>query len=297
MKAAIGLTLLLATLAIARVAAQVTLPKTSPSPTPTIPSVAENLWSGSVDDLAIDHGRVLTDLHGSMQIDFASERFTMGGDSLGDGDWSRSGIIRDFQQSSPNRVTFTLYLEANCVYSASARVEDGHFKGSYSGCSYATRNGGTFDLLPVPSPTPTPTPVPTDAPSPTPRPTRAPTPTPAERHAMASSAAVIEAMRSAELRYCKTAAGLACSYYMMHAGSCLGTALGADAVYQGVRALKKAGFASTQVQAQEDYAYGADSDKAFIAAAALKILDEREHYDPGAFEMAVMRACLAQIAK
>ena len=89
---------------------------------------------------------------------------------------------------------------------------------------------------------------------------------------------------------------MACSYYEMHAGQCLSTALGADAVYQGVVALERAGLASAQVQEQEDEIDGSGSDKSFIAAAALKVLGKHEHYDPRAFEMAIMRVCLAGIA-
>lgn len=287
MKARIGPILLLAALLNARAAAQVTSTATPPSPAPAIPSITGNLWSGEVDDSPGGNG--------VMEIDFASGKFTMGGSKWGG--WGRRGTIRDFNQSSPDQVTFTLYVEATCTYHADARIEYGHLKGSYSGCSYATRNGGKFDLLPVASPIPSPTPIPTATPSPTPRPTRAPTPTPAERRAAASSAALIAAMRNAEARYCKTAAQMACSYYIGQAGSCLGTALGADAVYHGVVALKRAGFASAQVQEQEDQIYGSGSDEAFIAAAALRILDEHEHYYPSAFEMAIMSICLAEIAK
>jgi hypothetical protein len=258
-------------------------------------SIRGNLWSGDVHDLTVSGGRTLMDLHGAMQIDFASARFTMGGSELGG--WERRGAIRDFNQSSPDQVTFTLYIEANCAYEASARIVDGHLKGSYTGCSIATRNGGTFDLVPVPSPTPIPTPAPIATSLPTLQPTSASTLTPAERRAAAGTAALFATMRSAEARYCKTAAQIACSFYQMHAGQCLSTALGANAVYQGVVALRKAGLTSAQVQEQEDQVYGSASDNSFIAAAALKVLDEHAHYDPGAFEMAIMRVCLAGIAK
>ena len=211
MKAPIGLSLLLAALSMARVAAKVTLPEAPPSPVPTIPSITENLWSGDVDDSPGGHGE--------MTIDFASGKFTMS-DGKWEGGWRRRGAIRDFNQSSPDQVRFTLYIEATCVYGANARIEDGHLKGAYSGCSYATHNGGTFDLLPVASPTPSLTPAPTATPSPTPRPTRAPTPRPkraptprpAERPATASPGALIAAMGNAEARYCKAAAQMACSY-------------------------------------------------------------------------------------
>lgn len=317
------------------------------------------------------------ELHGTMQIDFASARFTMGGDTSGG--WRRSGKIRDFNQSSPSQVTFTLYLEATCVYSATARIEDGHLKGSYSGCSYATRNGGTFDLTPSDNGGRTATiasaPAPctvtvrvkstsghpiedaqlvlddvgmssqsgrTDASGmaafsaqpgtyelsvaadgynaldtpdfvllgegcsktlnatlakapPTPKP-RAPTK--AEMKAAVNSNALILAMSNAEKHYCKTAAQMACSYYMMHAGSCLSTALGAYAIYETVVTLKKAGLSSAQVVDIEARGHGGSmSDAALIAAAAARIIDDHEHYDPDVFEMAVLRACLAGVPR
>jgi hypothetical protein len=105
------------------------------------------------------------------------------------------------------------------------------------------------------------------------------------------------AYENANAHYCKTATPVACAYYMGQAANCTGTALGAGTVYQGVIAQKKSGFSSAQVQAQWDQSYGSGSDKAFIAAAALKTLDEHERYDPGTFAMAVMRVCLAGIAK
>jgi len=279
------LTLLLASVGLAPTFAEgIAAPATL---APGAVSISGNIWSGDIDDTP--GGR------GEMTIDFAAAKFTMGDGKWGG--WRRSGIVRNFNQSSPNDVTFTLYVEATCVYEASARIKDGHLKGSYSGCSYATRNGGTFDLVPVPSPTPIPTPAPIATSLPTAWPTSAPTLTPAERRAAAGTAALFATMRSAEARYCKTAAQLACSFYQMHAGQCLSTALGANAVYQGVVALRKAGLASAQVQEQEDQIYGSGSDNSFIAAAALKVLDEHAHYDPSAFEMAIMRICLVGIAK
>lgn len=276
---AVGLSL--AALPLAHASAQ----SVAPSATPI--SITENTWSGEVEDSPGGHG--------AMTINFSLGQFTMG-NSL----FTRSGGILNFSQSSPDEATFTLRVHGTvgCEYSATARVADGHLKGSYSGCSITPHKwGGTFDLVPVASPSPSPTPEPTAKPSPTPRPTREPTPTPAERRAMAASAALITTTSNAEAHYCKTAAQMACSYYMGHAGGCLSLALGADAVYQGVVAMKKTGFTSTQVQAQEDQIYGPDSDKALIAAAALKMIDEHEHYDSGAFEMAILRLCLAGIAQ
>lgn len=252
-------------------------------------SITGNTWSGDMDDSPGGHGE--------MTIDFTARKFTMSGGEFGG--WRRVGQILDFAKTSADEITFTLHVSdtVGCDYGAKAHIENGHLQGAYSGCSVATRNGGTFDLIPVASPTPSPTPMPTTIASPRPRPTRAPTPTPAERRAMAASAALIVAMRKAEAHYCETAAQMACSYYIAHAGECLGTALGADAVYQGAIALKRAGYTSTQVQAQEDHMYGPDSDKAYIAAAALRILDEHQRYASGAFEMAIMRLCLSGISK
>lgn len=251
-------------------------------------SITGNTWSGDVDDSPGGHG--------AMMVDFTARRFTMSGGDFGG--WRRVGRILDFVQTSADEITFTLHVNdtVGCDYGAKAHVENGHLKGSYSGCSIATRNDGTFDLFPVASPTPSPTPMPSTRALRTPRPTRAATPTP-DRRALAASAALIAAMRKAEAHYCKTAAQMACSYYIAHAGECLSTALGADAVYQGAIALKRAGYTSTQVQAQEDQMYGPDSEKAYIAAAALRILDEHQRYASGAFEMAIMRLCLSGISK
>ena len=75
-------------------------------------------------------------------------------------------------------------------------------------------------------------------------------------------------------------------------------ALGADTIYNVVATLKKRGLTSEQVVDIEARGHGGSmSDAALIAAAAAKIIDDREHYDPSVFEMAVIRACLAQIAK
>ncbi len=56
---------------------------------------------------------------------------------------------------------------------------------------------------------------------------------------------------------------------------------------------KKRGFTSEQVVDMEARSHGGSmSDAALIAEAAAKIIDDREHYDPSVFAMAVMRACL-----
>ncbi|MGD0969732.1 MAG: carboxypeptidase-like regulatory domain-containing protein, partial [Candidatus Aquilonibacter sp.] len=303
-----------------------------------------------------------------------------GGDS--ENGYTHVGSVRGFTTSDAGDATFTLHLAdaAGCDYDVSAHVEDGHLKGSYSGCAGATgRNRGSFDLTPSGNGAQTATIV--SAPAPctvtvrvkstsghpiedaqlllddvgmssqsvrtdasgmaafsaqpgtyelsvaadgynaleTPdfvllgegcsktlnatlakaSPTRKPrTPTKAETKAAVNSNALILAMSNAEKHYCKTAAQMACSYYMMHAGSCLSTALGAYPIYETVVTLKKAGLSSAQVVDIEARGHGGSmSDAALIAAAAARIIDDHEHYDPDVFEMAVLRACLAGVPR
>lgn len=299
------------------------------------------------------------------------------------------GPVRDFAQTANDAATFALHLAdaAGCDYTATSHVEDGHLKGTYSGCAGASgRNSGSFDLLssdpsqnqavgvvgnvaqsdrctvtvtvktgsgdPINGarllltvPGYAPQDELTDAsgthkfsapvgvyklsvtakgyndPGPMdftlfPGATNAGgcsevltatlikvTPTPiavthAEAKATTDSNALIAAIRKAETRYCKTAAQMACSYYMTQAGSCLSTALGSEGIYQIVFASKKAGFTSAQVVEQEAESHGGpDSDAAVIAVVATKIIDEHRHYDPGVFEMSILKVCLAGIAQ
>lgn len=104
---------------------------------------------------------------------------------------------------------------------------------------------------------------------------------------------LIAAQQTAINQYCKTAARLSCVYYATDAIHCLAPAESADGIYHMVLFWKKQGFSTKRTVEQLSFT----PDNAITALAAGKMIDDHDRYDKDAFEMAVMRLCLARITK